>query len=164
MINMNETKISKDASGKKLIVTRDFNAPVEKVWRAWTDSSILDTWWAPRPWRAVTKSMDFSEGGHWMYAMTSPEGEKHWCKVDYKTIDAPKNFTADNGFCDEHGNTTYEAPLMHWLVQFASSGAGTSITVDIGFDSEADLEKIVAMGFKEGFTMGLNNLDEVLAG
>lgn len=44
MINTLETKITRDPSGKKLIVTREFNAPLEKVWRAWTESSLLDEW------------------------------------------------------------------------------------------------------------------------
>ena len=59
MINTLETKITRDPSGKKLIVTREFNAPLEKVWRAWTESSLLDEWWAPRPYKTETKSMDF---------------------------------------------------------------------------------------------------------
>ncbi len=47
-----QTTISKDAANKKLIVVREFDAPLEEVWRAWTDSKILDKWWAPKPWRA----------------------------------------------------------------------------------------------------------------
>jgi uncharacterized protein YndB with AHSA1/START domain len=163
MISTNETQISKDPSGKKLIVNRNFNALPAKVWRAWTESALLDQWWAPRPWKAVTRSMDFSEGGYWLYAMTGPAGEVHWCKVDYLTIDAQKSFTANNGFSDEHGNPTNVAPMMHWLVQFAPAGDGTAIVVEITFDSEADLQQIVDMGFKEGFSMGLGNLDELLA-
>jgi len=163
MISTNETRISKDPSGKKLIVTRDFTASLDRVWKAFTDSSILDHWWAPRPWKAETKSMNFREGGHWLYAMVGPTGERHWCKVDFQTIDPQKSFTVLNGFCDENGNTSGGAPLMHWLTGFKSNGSGTTITVEITFDSEADLQKIVEMGFKEGFSMALGNLDEMLA-
>lgn len=163
MNNTNETRISKDPSGKKLIVTRDFHAPLERVWRAWTESSLLDDWWAPKPWKAETKSMNFKEGGQWLYAMVSPVGEKHWCKVDFQTIQPQKSFSTINSFCDENGNATKVAPDMRWLTQFRSTGAGTTINVEITFDSEPDLEKIVQMGFKEGFTMGLANLEEWLA-
>ncbi len=72
----NETKIITGESGKELIVTRIFDAPVNKVWHAWTDSAELDKWWAPKPWKAVTKQFNFSEGGHWLYAMQGPDGEK----------------------------------------------------------------------------------------
>ena len=47
-------------------VTREFNAGVEMVWEAWTNPEILDQWWAPKPYRTVTKSMDFREGGTWL--------------------------------------------------------------------------------------------------
>ncbi len=48
----NETIISKDLANKKLHITRHFTAPIEKVWKAWTESELLDKWWAPRPWKA----------------------------------------------------------------------------------------------------------------
>jgi uncharacterized protein YndB with AHSA1/START domain len=50
-----QTVITKDASKKKLLVVREFDAPLEQVWKAWTDSKLLDSWWAPRPWKAETK-------------------------------------------------------------------------------------------------------------
>lgn len=162
MISVNETKFTKDPSGNKLIVTRDFNAPLEKVWKAWTDRDQLDIWWAPKPWKANTMSMDFKDGGQWLYVMAGPAGEEHWCKVDFQTIEPQKNFTTRSSFCDKNGNTNADMPTMHWFIRFTSTGAGTAITVEIIFDSKADLEKIVEMGFKQGFTMGLGNLDELL--
>src|ERR1700744_6381499 len=158
----NETVFSKDLANKKMHVTRSFDAPVDKVWRAWTESEILDKWWAPKPWRAETKSMDFSNGGLWLYAMVSPEGEKHWCRVDIKSADPGKGFSSKSGFCDEDGNLSDAAPVMHWDVEFIATATGTNVEIDITFDSEADLEKIVQMGFQQGFTMGLGNLDELL--
>jgi len=61
----NKTEILKDLTNRKLNVTRAFSAPVEKVWRAWTEAEQLDKWWAPRPWKAITKTMDFTPGGFW---------------------------------------------------------------------------------------------------
>lgn len=163
MTSTHETKIARDPSGTKLIVTREFNAPLDKVWKAWTESSLLDQWWAPKPYKTETKSMEFKPGGRWLYAMAGPEGDKHWCKVDFETIEPQQSFTGIDGFCDENGNTTPDPPPMHWFVQFTSDGSTTTVTVDIQFSSEADLEKIVAMGFQEGFTMAHGNLDELLA-
>ena len=164
MMNLHETLISKDASGSKLIVTRDFNAPLAKTWRAFTDSSLTDQWWAPRPWKTETKSMDFRPGGVWLYAMVGPQGEKHWCRVDIKEIDPEKSFKVQDYFCDEQGNPNNDLPKMQWFAQFSPTDTGTHLTIEISFESEADLEKIVQMGFKEGFTMALGNLDELLAG
>jgi uncharacterized protein YndB with AHSA1/START domain len=60
----------------QLIVTREFDANSDLVWKAWTTAELLDQWWAPKPYRAETKSLDFREGGVWLYAMVSPENEK----------------------------------------------------------------------------------------
>lgn len=163
MAILNETKIEKDPSGKKLLVNRSFNAPSVKVWEAWTEGSLLDQWWAPRPYRAETKTMNFTEGGYWLYAMVSPEGEKHWCKVDYKSISPKTNFTVATGFTDENGNYSSEMPMMYWNVTFKDSGDTTEVNVELTFDTQADLETIVSMGFKEGFTSALGNLDELLS-
>ncbi|MEI9910499.1 MAG: hypothetical protein WDO71_13020 [Bacteroidota bacterium] len=51
---------------------------------------------------------------------------------------------------------------MHWENIFTATGAGTKVNVIITFASKEDMEKIVSMGFKEGFAMAHNNLDELL--
>ena len=157
-----ETTISKDVAGKKIIVIREFDAPVEEVWKAWTDSTILDLWWAPKPWKAKTKSMDFREGGTWLYSMVGPDGTDSWCRVDFKTIVPNKSYEGDDSFCDEHGNITHEIPGMHWNSEFSKTDTGTKVEVEITFASEADMEKIIEMGFEAGFTAAHGNLDELL--
>lgn len=156
------TEILKDASGNKLNITREFNAPVDKVWKAWTTAELLDKWWAPGPWTNHTKSMDFREGGRWLYNMTGPEGDKHWCLLDYKTIVPQQSFIGVDAFCDEEGNKNPAFPGSEWYNQFKSTASGSKVEIVITFESEAALQKIVEMGFKEGFSMGLNNLDELL--
>jgi hypothetical protein len=52
---------------------------------------------------------------------------------------------------------------MHWHTRFQPAGDRTLITVEVSFNSAADLEKIVEMGFQQGFTMAHGNLDELLA-
>ena len=159
----NETTISKDLANRKLLVEREFDAPVEKVWKAWTDSNLLDQWWAPKPWKANTKSMDFREGGFWLYYMEGPEGEKHYARADYKSIDPNRSFALEDMFCDENGNKVGDMPSMRWDARFSPTETGTKVEIEITFDSIADLDKIVEMGFKEGFTAAHANLDELLA-
>lgn len=163
MTSQKQTMITKDLPNKKLVVVRDFDGSPEQVWRAWTDSSLLDLWWAPRPYKAKTKAMDFREGGYWLYCMEGPEGIAAWCRVDYQTIVPNQLFTAIDAFCDEDGNDTNVLPGMRWKNEFIATEYGTRVTVEITFNSEADLEKIIEMGFKEGFTAAHGNLDELLA-
>jgi uncharacterized protein YndB with AHSA1/START domain len=159
-----QTSITKDAANKKLFVVREFDGTLEQVWKAWTESKLLDMWWAPKPWKAKTKKMDFREGGFWLYCMEGPDGTQIWCRVDYQTIIPNRGFTTIDAFCDAEGNKTSDFPGMHWKNEFSETETGTKVIVELTFASEADLEKIIEMGFKEGFTAAHNNLDELLAG
>ena len=154
-------QIVKDPVNKKIFITREFDAPQDKVWEAWTSSEILDQWWAPKPWKARTKAMEFSDGGKWIYAMVGPDGTEQWCRVDFRKISPLKSFTAVDVFCDEKGNTNTDLPVMEWKCEFNKTNSGTTVKIEISFSSEADLNKIVEMGFEEGFTSALTNLDEL---
>jgi len=153
---------SKDIPKKQLTVVRDFDAPVDLVWKAWTERDILDQWWAPKPWKAETKSMDFRVGGRWLYCMVGPNGEQHWCRVDFHMIKPQVSVASTSVFCDEEGHSNTDMPTMNWLQQFSQTAHGTTVTVVLTFDNEASMEKIIVMGFQQGFSMGMSNLDEYL--
>jgi len=153
-----------DKANKKIRVERSFNAPIDLVWAAWTEADILDQWWAPKPYRVETKSMDFREGGRWHYAMVSPENEKHWCTFDYETIQPEKQYAGTDAFCDENGVLNTSFPRTHWTNNFnAQQDDSTVVTCELQFKALEDLETLVKMGFKEGFTMGLQNLDQYIS-
>jgi PhnB protein len=154
---------TKDIPNKQLTIVKDFDAPVDLVWKAWTQSDILDQWWAPKPWKAETKTMDFRVGGQWLYCMVGPNGEKHWCRVDYKAIEPQVSISSDSAFVDEEGQTNTNLPSWNWLQQFRQTSNGMTVTVVLTFGSEASMEEIITMGFQQGFTMGLSNLDEYLS-
>lgn len=163
MIGTKDSVFTKDEAKKTITVVREFDAPVPDVWNAWTKAELLEQWWAPRPWKAVTQSMDFREGGAWLYYMEGPDGSRHYARVDYKKIDPQKSFSAKDAFTDENGNISTNMPSMNWNNVFTASGNSTKVEVLITFQTLEDLEKILEMGFKEGFTMAHANLDELLA-
>ncbi|WAC11577.1 SRPBCC family protein [Dyadobacter pollutisoli] len=152
---------SVDKENNKINVEREFAAPVANVWAAWTQSNILDQWWAPKPWKARTKSMDFKEGGHWLYAMVGPEGEEHWARLDYKSISPLKSFTGIDAFCDAEGNLNPAFGRSTWTNEFTGASDSTTVSISIQYDNLADLEQIIQMGFKEGFLAAMENLDEI---
>src|SRR4051812_18737056 len=114
-----ETKFDKDLANKKITVTKSLNAPAQTVWEAWTTKEILDQWWAPKPWKAETKSLDFKEGGSWLYAMVGPENERHYARVDYKKIENGKSFEQQDSFTNEEGVIDATMPATTtWKVEF----------------------------------------------
>jgi len=158
--NISAFDFSVDKEKNVIIVKRSFAAPLPKVWEAFTKPEILDQWWAPKPWKAKTKSMDFREGGKWRYAMMGPEGEAQWCLADYESIQVQKGFTLQDAFTDADGNINTEMPRTKWEVTFFDKGETTLVQFRLTYKSLADLESILEMGFKEGFGMALENLDE----
>lgn len=159
-----KTTFSKDVANNKMFITREFAGTVADVWKAWTDPKLLDQWWAPKPWKAKTKSMDFREGGRWIYCMEGPEGEKHWALAEYRKVVPQKSYEALDAFGDEQGTINSAFPRMNWKVVFKSAEDRTRVEIEITFSSKEDMEKIIEMGFQEGFTMAHENLDELLAG
>lgn len=154
---------SVDKENKTIKVKREFEAELPLVWDAYTKSEILDLWWAPKPWKARTKSMDFREGGHWHYAMVGPGGEEHWALASYKTIRAQKKFTGLDAFADAEGKVNKALPQSAWEVSFTGKGPVTLVEFLMTFNDLGQLEETIKMGFKEGFTSALGNLEHYLS-
>ena len=152
-----------DKATSTVNVKREFNAPLSNVWSAWTEPEILDQWWAPAPWKSKTKRMDFKEGGQRLYAMVGPEGEEHWAIADYTSITPKTNFKYLDAFCDNEGNLNTEFPRSDWNVSFSEKDKLTVVDVTIKHEKLSDLEQIIAMGFKEGFTIAMKGLDTIFA-
>ena len=151
-----------DKERKTISVKREFAADLNLVWSSWTTPEILDQWWAPKPYQTKTKSMDFRVGGFWLYAMVGPTNDIHWCKADYKKIDPLLSFSGLDAFCDENGNVNEAFPNSLWTNTFTEKKNITTVNILIEYKELADLEKIIELGFKEGFTMTLNALSELI--
>ena len=150
-----------DKATKTVFVNREFDAGLSLVWDAFTKQEILDQWWAPKPWASKTKVMNFEVGGRRFYAMVSPEGQERWSVQKYTSITPKTNFKLLNAFADENENP--ELPGSEWDLNFSEQNGKTKVSVSIYNDSLERLERMIEMGFKEGFTMTLNYLEELLA-
>ena len=144
-------------------VQRSFDAPLDLVWAAWTEAELLEQWWGPKPYRAESKAMDFREGGQWLYSMVGPQGDRHWGLKRFSKIEPRKRFTYRSFFCDENGNVSPAATGSTWVNSFVKASGMTLVTSDILCDTLEHLEAQIKMGFKEGFSVGLDQLEGLLA-
>jgi uncharacterized protein YndB with AHSA1/START domain len=106
--------------------------------------------------------MDFSEGGQWIYAMVGPQGEEHWAVAGYKNITPKTHFTAFDAFSDADGNINPDMPQSEWDARFTDNGQSTQVQFRITYPDVAQLEETIKMGFKEGLSMAMENLDALL--
>ena len=137
------------------------SADLSLVWDAYTKQEILDQWWAPKPWTSKTKFMNFEVGGRRFYAMVSPEGQERWVLQKYTSITPKTNFKFFNAFADAAENP--ELPGSEWDHHFSEENGKTKVSVTIYNESLERMEKMIEMGFKEGFTMTLKGLEDLLA-
>jgi uncharacterized protein YndB with AHSA1/START domain len=153
-----------DLATKTIHVVREFNAPIEKVWKAFTEPDVLVKWTAPKPWTAEIKTWDFTVGGISLYAMVSPEGHKQWVYAEFTAIENGSAISATSMFCDGDGNPNREAPKSYRDTKFSSiDGNRSKVDMMISFEDESTIKWFVEGGFKEGTTATLDQLDELLA-
>jgi uncharacterized protein YndB with AHSA1/START domain len=150
-----------DKPSKTVFITREFDADLPLVWDAFTKKEILDQWWAPKPYSSKTKVMDFKVGGRRFYAMVSPEGQERWGLQKFTSITPKTNFKYFNSFADKDENP--ELPGSEWDLSFSEQNGITTVRVTIYNESLARLEKMVEMGFGEGYKLQMKNLDELFA-
>ena len=150
-----------DKASKTVFITREFDAGLSLVWDAFTTAELLDQWVAPKPWTARTKYMDFKVGGQRFYAMVSPEGQERWAIQKYLSINPKTHFKMFNAFADEDENP--ELPGSEWDYTFSEQEGKTTVRIAIYNESLARLEKMIEMGFTEGFKMSMHNLEKLLA-
>jgi len=107
--------------------------------------------------------MDFREGGHWHYVMIDPDGQEYWGRADYLTIHPIDGYTALDSFSDASGAPDPDMPRATSEITFRDLPGRTLVQTIISYDSPADLEKVIAMGIREGMTSAMEGLDELLS-
>lgn len=160
MNNNLQSDFTVDKASKTVIINREFAAGLSLVWDAFTKAELLDQWVAPKPWTSKTKHMNFEVGGKRFYAMVSPEGLEHWAIQEYTSITPKTNFKMFNAFADKDENP--QLPGSDWDYKFSEQNGNTKVCITIYNESLERMEKMIEMGFKEGFTMSVNNLEKLL--
>jgi uncharacterized protein YndB with AHSA1/START domain len=149
-----------DKTKKTVYVNKEFAAGLSLVWDAFTKQELLDQWWAPKPFQSKTKIMEFKVGGRRFYAMVSPEGQENWQIQSYTSITPKSNFKFLSVFADKDENPFL--PGSNWDLNFMEKDGITKVSISIYNDSLERMERMIEMGFKEGFTALLNELETLL--
>ena len=93
---------------RDLVITRVFDAPVESVWKAWTDPEQVMRWWGPTSFTSPSCKIDFREGGKFVFHMRAPKdfqgGQDFYTSGVYKKIVPLKLIEFDQGLADKDGN------------------------------------------------------------
>ena len=146
---------------RELAMSRVFDAPRERVFKAWTDPEALMRWWGPRTWPTKVCTIDLRPGGVWHYCMVGPEGEESWGRGEYTEILPPERLVYIDTFSNAAGEATSEAIVI--TLEFKDQGSQTLLVSRSLFESAQHRDTVMAMGMEEGMTETLDRLDEYLA-
>ena len=92
--------------------------------------------------------------------MVSPEGQERWMLQEYTAITPITNFKVYNSFADENENP--ELPGSEWSYSFSEQDGITTVHISIYNESLERMEKQVSLGFGAGYTVMLQNLEDLL--
>lgn len=153
---MSETKITKDRAAKSLVMERTFQAPRDRVWRAWTTDEI-NKWWGPRGWETTTKHQEVTPGGYWHYGMKCVDesqgewfGQESWGKAAFEAVEEPTKIVYKDYFVDAEGNENNDMPVMTNTIEFIEEDGKTRVVSTGVFESEEDYDKVIGMGIEQG--------------
>jgi uncharacterized protein YndB with AHSA1/START domain len=103
------------------VISRVFDAPRARVWKAWTDAAELKKWWGPQGFKVHTCKVDLRPGGVFHYGMTAPDGTDTWGKFTYREIAAPTRLAFVVSFSDPKGGVTRHPWSPNWPLQIMSN-------------------------------------------
>lgn len=98
------TKAAKKSSDQVLLITRTFDAPIDLVFKAWTDPDRVMKWWGPKDFTCPFCRIDLRLGGTYLYCMRSSDGKNYWGTGTYLEIIEPEHIVYTDNFADENGN------------------------------------------------------------
>jgi len=124
-----------------IVVTRIIDAPLDLVWRAWTDPEQMQHWWGPQYYTSPTCKMDFRVGGKYVFAMRAPEeqgGMVSYTAGVYTRIEPKQRLEFTQGLADENGDPIDPASIgmpadfpkeVHTTVTFKAKGEMTEMVI-----------------------------------
>jgi uncharacterized protein YndB with AHSA1/START domain len=144
-------------SDTELLLTREFDAPRELVFKAMTDAALLSRWWGPRKYRTVVDTMDARPGGKWRMRNIAADGGEHAFRGEFREFVPPERVVWTFEYEPLPGHISVETMTL------TERDGRTLLTVRDQFASKEDLDGMVESGMESGARESYERLNELLA-
>ncbi len=144
-----------DETNRTLTLKKVFEAPIELVWEAWTNSDHIMQWWAPPGMKINMVIHEFKVGGKWKYSMPMPDGSQFISEGTYLEIEEYKKIVTTADF-----KPMTEGVELH--VSFEADGDKTNFTFSVIHATEEYCKAQEKMGFYNGWGSALNRMESVI--
>ena len=146
---------------RELVLERIFDAPREKVYRAWTESKLLKQWFAPKPWTTPGAALDVRPGGASMIVMRDPDGKDYPNPGIYLDVVENEKLVFTDAVTAAWEPS--EKPFMTAIITFDDLGDGkTRFTARVRHWTVEDRDEHEKMGFNAGWGQCADQLAELL--
>ena len=153
----NETRIT-TPSDTEIRIEREFDAPRELVWEAYTDPELLPEWLGPREMTMKVDKFDFRAGGSWGFTHTTPDGQSFVFYGEFREVEEPTLIVRTFGWEGMPGKQSVER------VEFEEAGEGRTLLVTTStFESKEDRDGMLESGMERGVNDSYERLDELFA-
>lgn len=140
-------------------ITREFEAPRELVFEAFSQQKHIGKWWGPNGFSTTTKSMEFKVGGEWIFTMHGPDGTDYPNRVVYTKIKNPELLKYDHfaGYEDDG-----KPPHFKATITFEEVNGKTKVEMNMLFPTAEKRGEAAEFGAVEGGHQTLSRLAEFL--
>ncbi len=143
---------------REILITRVFNAPRDRVYRAHADPRALVEWWGPRGYATEVRTWEPRPGGAWRIVQHDLEGREHGFRGTFQEVVPPERLTWTFEYEGTPGHVSTQANSFEAL-----PGGKARLTVRVVFANQADREGMVASGMEWGMRQSHERLEELLA-
>jgi uncharacterized protein YndB with AHSA1/START domain len=155
----NQTVLTAEPGKQEIFITREFDAPRELVFRAYTDPDLYVQWLGPRGYSMKLETFEPQSGGRWRYTHKDEQGNEFGFHGVNHEVLAPERIIGTFEFdgLPEAGHVALETARFEEL-----PGGRTRVTTQSIFQSVADRDGMVQAGMEQGVVEGYERLDELL--
>jgi uncharacterized protein YndB with AHSA1/START domain len=157
MNGTNPTRVTAEPGKQEVRITREFDAPRELVFRAFTDPKLYVQWLGPRRLEMVLEKFEPRNGGSWRYIHKDADGSEYAFHGVYHDITAPSRIIGTFEFEGMPGHVSLDTAY------FEERGGRTLLTIVSVYQSVEDRDGMVQSGMESGMNESMERLDELLA-
>lgn len=149
------------ASDRELVLTRLIDATPDKVYRAWTDPTLLKQWFAPLPYTTPVAELDVRPGGASLIVMRAPDGTELPNRGVYLEVVANRKLVVTDAYTEAWQPS--QKPFMTVIITFDAEGGRTRYTARVRHWTVADRDAHEKMGFHQGWGQCADQLAALVA-
>jgi uncharacterized protein YndB with AHSA1/START domain len=154
---MTKTQIDAPAGVPFIDITREFDAPRDLVFRAYSDPELIVQWLGPRKYTMNLDAWDARDGGTWRYTHSDDQGNAYGFHGVFHGDQTPDGMLQTFEFEGWPGHVSLES------IRFEERDGKTIIRNHSVYQSVADRDGMIESGMEEGMNDGFDRLDDLLA-